>query len=140
MPQVTFSIFLAGESNAEHPVRYARCFPAMIQQWRRDFVDASRMPFIFAQLSAWPDQNTGIVAGMRYAQQAALALSHVGMAVAADLGDPAGVFQPIHTPFKQELGRRAALVAESLVYGDNTVSLHGPRVVNVTWCRPTHAH
>jgi hypothetical protein len=48
-------------------------------------------------------------------QLAALELPGVGMAVTADIGDPAGVYHPIHPPYKQEVGRRAALAAENLV-------------------------
>eukprot|EP01052_Picozoa_sp_SAG31_P052594 SAG31_NODE_13054_length_896_cov_0.943538_1_plen_189_part_01 len=88
-------------------------------------------PFVFVQLAPWPEQQSGLLSKMRYAQQTSLALPATGMAVAADLGDPAGVFHPIHTPFKAELGRRAALVAEHLLFANASVPLAGPQVVRV---------
>ena len=129
-----------GETNADKPVLYRRCFPAMIEQWRKAFpprttaittddttpVQTSTVPFVFVQLAPWPEQNSGLLPAMRYAQQeGARTQANVGMVVAADLGDPGGVFHPIHTPFKQEVGRRAALAIERLVYGNKSVPLHG---------------
>ena len=103
-----------GESNAGAPERYAKCFPAMIQQWRKDWsgpsldssptitstataatstataatstaaatttamatnTTANLQPFIFAQIAPWPDHDVGIIAGIRYAQLAALEVS-----------------------------------------------------------------
>jgi hypothetical protein len=91
-------------------------------------------PFLFVQLAPWPEQNSGLLPAMRYGQEAgAMVLPGVGMAVAADLGDSAGIFHPIHTPFKAEVGRRIALAAERLVFGDNAIPLHGPQVISVSW-------
>lgn len=111
----------------------------MIEQWRQAFppgntaitsadipARASPVPFVFVQLAPWPEQNSGLLPAMRYAQQeGARTQPNVGMVVAADLGDPGGVFHPIHTPFKQEVGRRAALAIERLVYDNMSVLLHG---------------
>ena len=93
----------------------------------------AKTPFTYVQLAPWPDHDVEVIAGARYAQQAALALPAVGQVVAADIGDPAGAFHPIHPPFKQEVARRAALVAERLVKGNASVPLHGPVPVAVRW-------
>ena len=36
-------------------------------------------------------------------------------------------------PWKQEVARRAAVIAENLVHGDKSVPLQGPMPVKVTW-------
>jgi hypothetical protein len=36
---------------------------------------ANLQPFIFAQIAPWPDHDVGIIAGIRYAQLAALEVS-----------------------------------------------------------------
>jgi hypothetical protein len=132
-------IFCAGEANAGNPVGYERCFPAMIEQWRTDFRAGSNnatnatAPFIFVQLSSWPAGDNGVIAVQRYAQQAALSLPNVGMVVAADIGDPAGAEHPIHPPWKAEVGRRANLIAQHLLYNQIQFPLQGPVVKNVSF-------
>jgi hypothetical protein len=107
-----------GETNADYPNRYARCLPAMIRHWRQSFSDTTnRTPFVFTQIGTWPDGDSGIIPSMRYAQRAALQLPAVGMVVSADIGDPAGVYHPIHPPFKQEVGRRTALCTSGAITG-----------------------
>lgn len=92
------------------------------------------VPFLFVQLAPWPEQDSGLLPAMRYGQEAgATALPNVGMAVAADLGDSAGIFHPIHTPFKAEVGRRAGIAAEHFVFGNDTVHARGPQVLSVSW-------
>jgi len=117
----------------------------MIEQWREDWAGSSApgaaptaaapaaTPFLFVQLAPWPDHDVEVIAGLRYAQLAALELPAVGMAVAADIGDPAGSYHPIHPPYKQELARRLALRAETLVKANASVPLHAPRPVSVTF-------
>eukprot|EP01047_Picozoa_sp_COSAG01_P025819 COSAG01_NODE_1643_length_9640_cov_366.002725_8_plen_301_part_00 len=109
-------------------------FPSKIKQWRADWPGATNStPYIFVQLAPWPDHDVGGIAVQRYAQRAALSLPGVGMVVAADIGDPAGTYHPIHPPWKQEVSRRAAIIAENLVHGDQAVALQGPQPVRVSW-------
>ena len=137
--RVTGWLWYQGESNSLQPQRYACLFPALIAQWRADWAAGSEYaeptvrPFLFVQLAPWPDGDVGSIAGTRYAQLAALALPSVGMVVAADLGDAAGANHPIHPPWKQELGRRAALVAESVVFKNQHAWAQGPLVTAVHW-------
>ena len=128
----TAFLWYQGESNAGRPVQYACLFPAMIQQWR-DSWNTPAVPFIFAQIAPWPDHNIGIIASLRYAQRAALALPVVGMVVTADIGDPSGGNHPIHPPWKQEVARRSALIGEALVFKNASVSPTGPMVVRAKW-------
>lgn len=131
-------LWYQGEANTGNPVGYARCFPSMISQWRQDWVAATHgandpsSPFLFAQLAAWPNGDNGAIAVQRYAQQAALALCKVGMVVTADFSDPSGSYHPIHPPWKAEVGRRAALWAQNILYGNTSSPLSGPVPLSVT--------
>lgn len=132
--RVTGMLWYQGESNAGSPVSYSRCFPAMIKQWRSDFDQTSGTPavapFLFVQISSWPAGDGGTIAVQRFAQQAALALPKVGMAVAADIGDPASPIHPIHPIMKQEVARRLFLSARNLLFND-PVPVDGPRIVKI---------
>ena len=101
-----------------------------------------QQPFMFVQISTWPCHDNGMITGIRYAQQQVADLSApgaspplpaVGMVVAADIGDPAGVNHPVHPPYKQEVARRAGLLAERLVHGNTAIALQAPTVVAVRW-------
>merc|ERR1712023_20930 len=91
------------------PELYECLFPAMVHQWRSAFPTQGDedVPFVFVQVAPWPANDVGYISGIRYAQDVSRSgLSNVGMAVAADIGDPAGAYHPIHPCFKQEVGRR----------------------------------
>lgn len=102
-----------GESNCGQK-SFSRCFPAMIEAWRHQW-NAPNLPFIFFQLAPWPALNIGTIAEQRAAQVNATNLPNVGMVVAADRGDAAGAFHPIHPPVKEELSHRAFLITDNLV-------------------------
>ena len=125
-------LWYQGESNSNEPELYSRCFPAMISQWRQ-YWKAAELPFMFVQISAWPNHNVGIISGIRFAQLNALNLNAVGMAVAADIADPAGSFHPIHPPWKQEVGRRMGLIGDNLCRGNKEIPLRGPEVISVSF-------
>ncbi len=128
-----------GESNAGDPIGYQCMQRAMIADWRASWakVGASpTLPFIFAQISAWPTGGHGgdMIPTFRVAVEKTLTdLPRVGMVVSADIADPAGSYHPIHPPWKAELSRRAWLWADNEIYGNKTSPLSGPRVVSVTW-------
>lgn len=134
---VSAILWYQGESNAGNPTGYARCFPAFISGWRRLWTQGTQgatdpnAPFIFVQLASWPAGDNGLIATQRYAQESALALPKVGMVVAADIGDPASPFHPIHPPWKAEVGRRAALAASNILYGHAEVPVGGPQLTAV---------
>jgi sialate O-acetylesterase len=138
--RVTGMLWYQGESNAGDPVGYARCFPAMIKQWRSAWDTLSGVssvaPFFFVQISSWAAGDGGVIATQRIAQEAALAVPRVGMAVAADIGDPASPVHPIHPIMKQEVARRLFLAARNILYNQSQIPAEGPRVQKVvldTW-------
>jgi sialate O-acetylesterase len=108
-------IWYQGESNAAEPQLYRKRFPALIRDWRRAWGGAN-LPFIFVQLANYV--SDGKWPWLREAQTLALAEPATAMAVALDIGDP----EDVHPRNKQEVGRRLALAAESLVYGRELVS------------------
>ncbi|WP_375418275.1 sialate O-acetylesterase [uncultured Hymenobacter sp.] len=118
-------IWYQGESNAERAAQYRRLFPALIQDWRRAW-NAPQLPFLFVQLAnymaARPQPGESAWAELREAQAQALQLPSTGMATAIDIGEA----NDIHPHNKQEVGRRLALAARRVAYGDNKLVSSGP--------------
>lgn len=110
------------------PIWYSCLFPAMITGWRTAF-GAPKLPFLYVLLAS------GHTAALREAQTAAQLLANTAFASAYDLGaSPAEEIIPGHPIRKQEVGRRLALAALALVYGNSSVDYRGPhvQVANVT--------
>lgn len=111
----------------------------MVRDWRASFASMGGAnvlaPFLFVQLSAWPTGSTGYVLPIFRvaAEQTLRDLPNIGMAVSADIADPAGAYHPIHPPWKNELARRAWLWADSAVYGNASSPTSGPRPVSATF-------
>ena len=116
------AIWYQGESNAS-PLRafeYRRLFQAMIEDWRRAWDQP--FPFLFVQLANFMERKSDPAesawAELREAQMRALGLPATGMAVAIDIGEA----NDIHPRNKQEVGRRLALAARGVAYGEKIES------------------
>lgn len=113
-------IWYQGESNCAYPGQYLELFPLLIREWRTLW-QSPRLPFLFVQLPGFAqnfDNPPTPFTGLREAQLRTW--QHVpatGMAVTIDLGDP----KDVHPSHKQEVGRRLALLARALVYGEKLV-------------------
>jgi sialate O-acetylesterase len=114
------AIWYQGESNANeaHAFRYRRLFRAMIEDWRRAWGQWD-FPFLYVQLANFRANPYWPV--LRESQTDALQLRNTAMALAIDIGDP----DDIHPTNKQEVGRRLALAARGMVYGE-PVEFSGP--------------
>lgn len=115
-------IWYQGEANAD-PTRsslYERSFSTLIRDWRQKWGQGA-FPFLYVQISAFGRSIATPWSVTREAQRRALALTNTAMVVSADVGDPNNV----HPPDKQTVGKRLALAARSLAYGD-TVEFSGP--------------
>jgi sialate O-acetylesterase len=121
------AIWYQGEANATtaDAYRYRDQFAAMIGQWRSDWKQPA-MPFLWVQLANFvsgadvPGQSAGVGspwALLRESQSHTLALPATAQAVAIDIGDP----NDIHPLDKQEVGRRLALAARHVAYGESLV-------------------
>ena len=123
-------IWYQGESNADRAAQYRTLFPALITDWRRH--PGADLPFLFVQLanyqSALPQPAESDWAELREAQAGALKLPRTGMATAIDIGNPTD----IHPHNKQEVGRRLALAARRVAYGDNQLTASGPTYAGLT--------
>ena len=116
------AIWYQGESNADFAYQYRKVFATMIQQWRSSWGEGD-FPFLFVQLAnfvpggKFPDAW----AVLRESQDKTLALPKTGMAVTIDIGES----HNIHPKNKQEVGRRLALAAEGIAYGQK-IEYMGP--------------
>ena len=120
---ITGFIWYQGESNGNSPEdaeRYAVQFQSMINLWR-ELWQNERAPFLFVSLANFraaldepAESNWGI---LRESQSAALELENVGQAITLDIGEA----NDIHPRNKQDVGKRLALAARRLAYGEDLV-------------------
>jgi sialate O-acetylesterase len=115
-------LWYQGESNTapEDALAYRKLFPAMIRDWRAGW-GRGDLPFLWVQLAnylpvAAEPQESGW-AMLRESQLAALTLPGTAQAVAIDIGEA----DDIHPRNKQEVGRRLALAARNVAYGEDVV-------------------
>ena len=113
-------IWYQGEANADHAFQYRTLFPALINDWREQWKQGN-FPFLFVQLANFkPNFNSPVEsdwAELREAQLKTLTLPNTGMAVIIDIGDA----ENIHPKNKYDVGKRLALAAEKIAYGENIV-------------------
>lgn len=116
------TIWYQGESNAVRAYQYRKLFPLMIADWRRGW-GLGDFPFLYVQLANYvpdkskpdhpPEPEESAWAELREAQAMALSSPKTGMVVTIDIGEP----RDIHPKNKQEVGRRLALSALKVAYG-----------------------
>ncbi len=118
-------IWYQGESNAARPLEYQRLFPAVIADWREKW-NQGDFPFLYVQLANFMEVNDQPTesswAELREAQLKTLDVSNTGMAVAIDIGE----WNDIHPLNKADVGKRLALAAQKVAYGDKKVVYSGP--------------
>ncbi|TGE23468.1 sialate O-acetylesterase [Hymenobacter metallicola] len=118
-------LWYQGESNTAKPEEYQPLLTALIADWRKHWQQPA-LPFLYVQLAnfmATKDQPTeSNWAGVRDGQRRALAVPHTGMAVALDLGE----WNDIHPLNKEDVGKRLALAAQKVAYGEKNVVSSGP--------------
>ncbi len=124
------AIWYQGEGNAGRAYQYRELFPAMIKDWRQRW--GYDFPFLFVQLANFmkdKDQPADYEwAELREAQTLTLSLPNTGMALAIDIGNP----DDIHPRNKQDVGKRLALAARKVAYGDNEAIYSGPTFESMT--------
>ena len=121
------AIWYQGESNGGEGDRYRKLFPEMIREWRQAWGEGD-FPFLFVQLANFMDRKTdpnaiSAWAELREAQSMTLlAAPRTAMAVAIDIGEA----RDIHPRNKQDVGRRLALGARVIAYGERRLEYSGP--------------
>jgi sialate O-acetylesterase len=118
-------IWYQGESNTGKPREYQKLFPALIANWREKW-NQGDFPFLYVQLANFMEVKENPSesgwAELREAQFKTLAVSNTGMAVAIDLGE----WNDIHPLDKEDVGKRLALAAQKVAYGDENAIYSGP--------------
>jgi len=119
-------IWYQGESNTSEAKLYRKLFPALITDWRKRW-NQGDIPFLFVQLPGFnrrkPEPTSfSSWALLREAQTSTLSLPNTGLVVTLDLSPARNI---LHPPNKREIGRRLALVAGRVAYGQD-VSCYGP--------------
>jgi sialate O-acetylesterase len=118
-------IWYQGEANTKNPPAYQKLFPAMIADWRQRWHE-SDFPFLYVQLTSFmatkdqPSESSW--AELRESQLKSLSVPNTAMIVTTDIGEAAD----IHPLNKLDVGKRLALAAENLAYGDKKVIYSGP--------------
>lgn len=115
-------LWYQGEANASNELayRYRDQFASLIGQWRKDWAQPE-LPFLWVQLANFrAGGDNGMQspwAVLRESQSHTLKLTATAQVVSIDVGDP----DDIHPTNKQEVGRRLALAARHLAYGESLV-------------------
>ncbi len=120
------AIWYQGEGNSGKPKEYAQLLPALIGELRSVFNNPN-MPFLYVQLPNYMKPNSNPSesnwALLRETQLQTLALPNTGMATTLDLGE----WNDIHPHQKEPVGKRLALIAQNMIYGDSKVICYGPK-------------
>lgn len=118
-------IWYQGESNTAIPGEYYSLFPSVINNWRQKWNEGN-FSFVYVQLANFMETHNQPAesnwAQVREAQLLTLKLPNTGMAVITDLGD----WNDVHPTNKSDVGKRLALAAQKVAYGDNKVVYSGP--------------
>lgn len=117
-------IWYQGESNTERAIEYRELFPTLIRNWR-DKWGQGDFPFLYVQLANYmkPDKTPSESnwALLREAQLKTLSVPNTGMAVTIDIGE----WNDIHPLNKREVGKRLALGARKIAYGEDELVYSG---------------
>ncbi|HEY4955526.1 MAG TPA: sialate O-acetylesterase [Gemmatimonadaceae bacterium] len=125
-------IWYQGESNANNDAQamaYRAQFVTLIRSWRREWESGpaategrQELPFLWVQLPNYgpidslPPLHAGW-ATLRESQAAALSLPATAQVVTIDVGEA----NSLHPRNTQEVGRRLALAARSVAYGEHVI-------------------
>ena len=118
-------IWYQGENEAifHHAASYKDFFPLLIQDWRRLW-GQGEFPFLFVQLAPIGGHSKQPTASpwaeVRDGQRRTLSLSNTAMVVTTDICESA-----LHPLKKTEVGKRLALAARAVAYGEN-IAYSGP--------------
>jgi sialate O-acetylesterase len=116
------AVWYQGESNSAHPEIYPGLLATMINEWRKQFAEPE-LPFLIIQLPDYVNLWEGFYWPWIREKQADAVKSIEHTALVVSLGTADGF--NLHPPQKQEIGRRAALQARRLAYGEDIVA-NGP--------------
>ena len=118
-------IWYQGEANSNQGFKYQSLFPALINDWRKQWHQGD-FPFLYVQLPNYlpvkPQPSQSSWAELREAQLLTLAVPNTGMAVTYDVGE----WNDIHPHDKKDVGYRLSLAARKLAYHEDNIVYSGP--------------
>lgn len=118
-------IWYQGESNINRAKEYQIIFSRLITSWRRSWGQGD-FPFLYCQLASnnpvRKDPYDSRLAELQEAQTKTLSVPNTAMAVLHDVGE----WNDVHPVNKLDVGKRLALAARRLAYGDDKVVHSGP--------------
>ncbi|HEY6976095.1 MAG TPA: sialate O-acetylesterase [Chitinophagaceae bacterium] len=118
-------IWYQGEANTNKATEYQKLFPALIKDWRQQWKQGD-FPFLYVQLPNFMETKSqpseSEWAQLRESQLKTLSIPNTGMAITIDLGE----WNDIHPSNKEDVGKRLALVAESVAYKEKNIVYSGP--------------
>lgn len=118
-------IWYQGESNTSKSKEYQSIFSDVIIDWRSHW-NQGNFPFLYVQLANFMkvkrEPTESDWAELRNAQLKTLSIPKTAMAVAMDVGE----WNDIHPLNKEAVGKRLALAAQHLAYGNNQIVYSGP--------------
>jgi sialate O-acetylesterase len=122
------ALWYQGETNTAYPAEYERVLGGMITSWRAAWRQGDpstgsgqAFPFLVVQLPNFIGKGRDWATLRASQAKVAKDLPNVGLAVTIDLGNP----NDIHPTNKQPVGRRLALIARKMAYGQE-VAWSGP--------------
>jgi sialate O-acetylesterase len=124
-------IWYQGEANTKKPLEYQKLFPTMVADWRQRWGEGN-FPFLYVQLASFmatkdqPSESNW--AELRESQLKCLSVPNTAMVVTTDIGEAAD----IHPLDKLDVGKRLALAAENIAYGEKDVVYSGPIYKSMT--------
>jgi sialate O-acetylesterase len=118
-------LWYQGESSTSKPLEYAALMETLIENWRTQW-NQKNLPFLFVQLANFMEPKSepseSNWAELRQQQKNILKVPNTGMVVAIDLGE----WNDIHPLNKYDVGKRLALQARKIVYGEKDLVASGP--------------
>lgn len=118
-------LWYQGESNTKKPSEYFDLMKTLIETWRAQ-LNQEKLPFFVVQLTNYMDPKLEPVesswAALRQQQSNLVKIDNTGLAVTIDLGE----WNDIHPLNKYDVGRRLALQARKMVYGEKKLIASGP--------------
>ena len=115
-------VWYQGESNSAHPETYPALLATMVSEWRQQFGQRA-LPFLIVQLPEYANLWEGFYWPWIREMQAKAVQSISNAALVVGIRTTDGF--NLHPREKLEIGRRAALAARKLAYGE-TVVASGP--------------
>lgn len=118
-------LWYQGESSTKNPAEYGDLMETLITTWRTKW-NQGDFPFLYVQLANFmnpsPEPTESNWAALRQQQKNTLAVANTRMATIIDIGE----WNDIHPLNKYDVGKRLALQAQKMAYGEKNIVASGP--------------